>query len=427
MKILQLKSENVKRLNAVEITPDGDMVIISGENGNGKTSVLDSIEMALGGGNAVCSMPIHKGAKKAGTTIDLGEIIVTRNYTASGTTLTVTTKDGATMKSPQAVLDELVGKLTFDPLAFQRMKADKQLDTLREMAGIDFTMLNARKDRIYSERTDTNRELKRLQGSLSSLPFYKEAPTDEVSIADLQDQLKEANAKAQANQQKRMELEAINDAGKNKAKYIESQKAEIERIKRDLEDRELSLEETVAELHALRIKRDEIKAAVESLQEIDTQEILFEISGSDAINQKVRANRQYKAAESEVKAKETKSAELTKALEEIEEKKLAKIQAASFPVDGLSLDDNGVLFNGIPFEQASGAEQLRVSVAIAMAANPKLKIMLCRDGSLLDKKSLGLLSEIVKENGYQCWLERVGTDDPCAIVIHDGYVKEDAK
>lgn len=36
MKIVRLTAENIKKLRAVEITPTGEMVIISGKNGSGK-------------------------------------------------------------------------------------------------------------------------------------------------------------------------------------------------------------------------------------------------------------------------------------------------------------------------------------------------------------------------------------------------------
>ena len=40
----------MKRLKAVDITPDGTLQIITGRNAQGKTSVLDAIWLALGGG-----------------------------------------------------------------------------------------------------------------------------------------------------------------------------------------------------------------------------------------------------------------------------------------------------------------------------------------------------------------------------------------
>ena len=46
MKILKLQAENVKRLKVVEITPDGNVIMIGGPNDAGKSSVLDSMEYA---------------------------------------------------------------------------------------------------------------------------------------------------------------------------------------------------------------------------------------------------------------------------------------------------------------------------------------------------------------------------------------------
>lgn len=62
MKIISLESENIKRLKAVRIKPDGLLVQITGKNGAGKTSVLDSIMMALAGGSTIPEKPIRDGS-----------------------------------------------------------------------------------------------------------------------------------------------------------------------------------------------------------------------------------------------------------------------------------------------------------------------------------------------------------------------------
>jgi recombinational DNA repair ATPase RecF len=43
MQIIELRAENFKRITAVRIRPDGKVVNISGRNGQGKSSVMDSI------------------------------------------------------------------------------------------------------------------------------------------------------------------------------------------------------------------------------------------------------------------------------------------------------------------------------------------------------------------------------------------------
>ena len=50
IKINKLEIENVKRIKAVKLEPTrSGLTIIGGNNGQGKTSVLDSIAWALGG------------------------------------------------------------------------------------------------------------------------------------------------------------------------------------------------------------------------------------------------------------------------------------------------------------------------------------------------------------------------------------------
>ena len=118
MRIISLKAENIKKVKAVEITPKDDVVVISGKNAQGKTSVLDAIWFALGGKDNIPSQPIRQGKEKARVVLDLGQYKVTRIFTKAGTYLTVENAQGATFKSPQALLDKMIGDLSFDPLAF---------------------------------------------------------------------------------------------------------------------------------------------------------------------------------------------------------------------------------------------------------------------------------------------------------------------
>lgn len=100
MKIIKLQSENVKKLKAVEITPDGNLVVIGGNNAQGKTSVLDSITMSLAGKSAIPAQPIRTGEDKARVVCELDDLIVTRTFTAAGGgTLTVASR---------AMLDALI-------------------------------------------------------------------------------------------------------------------------------------------------------------------------------------------------------------------------------------------------------------------------------------------------------------------------------
>src|SRR4051794_27498721 len=130
IKIISLECENFKRLRAVAIRPNGNLVEITGKNGAGKSSVLDAIWAALAGKKAIQKQPVRKGQEKAEITLDLGHLKVRRTFTDKGadftTTLTVTSADGGKFASPQDVLDTLCGEFSFEPLAFARLKPEDQ-------------------------------------------------------------------------------------------------------------------------------------------------------------------------------------------------------------------------------------------------------------------------------------------------------------
>src|ERR1700685_2299474 len=72
LRIYELRAENFKRLSAITIRPDGSVIVISGRNGQGKTSAIDAIAVAIGGKKAAPAEPIRKGQDKAEINLDLG-------------------------------------------------------------------------------------------------------------------------------------------------------------------------------------------------------------------------------------------------------------------------------------------------------------------------------------------------------------------
>ena len=161
MQIVQLEAENIKRLHAVRIRPDGAIVQITGKNGEGKSSVLDAIAYGLAGERGIPAKPIREGAEEAKIVVDLGDLTVTRRWTKAGKTyLSVEGKGGAKSSSPQKLLDSLVGELTFDPLAFSRMAPRDQVATLKGVAKLDFSAQDKRRSEVFDERTGINRQHK---------------------------------------------------------------------------------------------------------------------------------------------------------------------------------------------------------------------------------------------------------------------------
>ena len=65
---------------------------------------------------------------------------------------------------------------------------------------------------------------------------------------------------------------------------------------------------------------------------------------------------------------------------------------------------------------------LRVSTAVGMASNPRLRVLRIMDGSLLDEDSMKLLAEMAEAEDFQLWVEVVG-DGGVGIVMENGTIR----
>lgn len=461
LRVIELKAENIKRLSAVDIKPGAaGVVTIAGRNAQGKSSVLDSIAMALGGVKLVPKQPIKAGQARGSVTVDLGDYVVTRTFdrdrlpcdcqpaidnpgdahprheakcaslTKFGPTrsvLKVKSREGAMFPSPQALLDKLVGNLTFDPLAFLKLKPAEQDTTLRKLAGVDTKDLDDKWHVAFEARTVINRDVKALEARIAVMPKHDDAPAGEIPVSTIAAELEAAHALRRAFEAALRDV----DAAKNNLAVTERDVQDIDAEILKL-TKQLGFLQKTRTAHAERLEqaRDRVyhandAAAAADAAVPDTTAIQARLAEVDTLNLKARENlaRERTAAELEKLKKQAQGC--TDLLADAEDTKRKLLAGAKFPIAGLSIDPElGPVFGGQSLEQASTAERLRVSVAMGLALNPRLKVLLVHEGNDLDDDGLTLLGEIAAEHEAQVWLERIaGSDTGVAIVIEDGAVK----
>lgn len=424
MQIIKLEVENVKRLSAVSITPDGNLVVIGGKNGAGKSSILDSIQYALAGADSLPDKPLKEGAQDGFIELDLGEFIVTREFRRQGdgsvkSKVEIKNKDGFKKSSPQALLDSLYGKMTFDPLEFSRLKPKDQLEQLKALVALDFTSLDKERDEIYNARTDVNRKIKEKEAQINSIEF-KELQESEISINNLMDELSD--------------IQKNNNEKKKEEDQILSFKRLIEKQELDIKETELEIQKLQSKLNGYKegltiwLAELEIKENnFNKLSFIDESPITEKIKNSETINAEIRRQIQRKKLVEEYNSLKYSHENYSSKILEIDNQKSDLLSSAKFPIPGMGFDENGVTMHGIPFSQCSSAEKLKISVAMGIALNPKLKIMQIRDGSLLDEESLQLIDEMAKNSDTQIWIELVGKRKECSVIIEDGYIQGDER
>lgn len=443
MRISAVSITNFKRIEDVTITPDADrtIILLGGKNRQGKSSTLDALTAAFGGKKTLPSDPVRHGADEAEIRIELdgGELTINRTIQPDGeSVLEVRDRLGA-VKSPQAMLDKLIGSRFLDPLQWLQLAAKEQRAQLMRLIpdAARIIELDGKRDRVFSRRTEIGRDLTKAKGELARLP--ETAVDTPIDVASLSTEMKQhdvllAERSAAERTREQCERETVVAKGNLEKTLAEKRRieSEIERLKSLAVEIGMKSAEWAEDVKKCAQVEAEATAKIDDLNTrwLDVQprraELDAQLGKADEHNRTVyaaEAANKRRTETTEAVAKLAKESEdLTKVLETIDERKASILAAAKLPVEGLGVDDEGITLAGVPFAQASGAERMRVALALAIAGSPGLDDIWVRDAALLDEESVALVAEQAKLAGKTVWLERVGTSDPGVIVISNGRV-----
>ena len=403
MKVIKLIAEDVKGLKAVEITPDGNLVEIAGENEAGKSSVLDAIWLVLAGRQASSEVeaPVRKGQEKGHATIDLGDMIATRTWTKAGSSLKVTSGDGKQVfSSPQSVLDALRAKF-LDPGEFIAKDSREQRQAILDLVdlGIDLDAMAAERKRLFDDRTTVGQQGKAI-GEVAGPDAG--VPEEEVSASQILNEMRT--------------IEERNREIRDIRVQHESAQEEVRRT-------EASIAELQTHLKTVQIQTAKVAQEVERLGEAkDTSSLEADLASVEDTNRAVRVNAERKTKVAEKDRLRAEYEALTKKIDGLDKKKSDAIAKADLPVEGMDFTEDGITLDGVPFKDGSSSQKMIAALRIAASFNPQLRVIQVRDGSLLDKKNFQIVKDFAEENDYQIWMETVGEGHGSAILIEDGQV-----
>lgn len=396
--------ENYKGVRGtVEVSTDGGSVIVSGRNAAGKSSFIDGIvELFDARGVRLTPHPIHHGAEDAraefiDTELDV-KIVREWKFDKDNkptSKLAVYALDGARHAKPAEVIANLTGGLIFDPSKFLQLDPKPQRDMLLRKVELPFDL-----DVLEGhERTAEDERLKRGQAARAAEGAVTNAdrpapgtPSAPVSTSDLVAELEKA----------REHNATIARAAENRDAF-DVQMANID-------DRIAALYEQITKLkderHELDIQRDEANEIAIRNTLIDTTELEAKIRNVDEINRNVQLGEIFRKLEAEAAEKRAEWEEAEAAVKEIQQRKADGLRDAVFPSPHLSVSDDGVLYDGVPFAQANSASRNKAAFAIATAGSPDLRLIIVKDGDLLDEESLAEIDAMSAERGYTVLVER---------------------
>jgi len=434
--IIEFAAENFMKLKAVRIRPDGaNMVVLSGKNGAGKSSILNAI-MAVVDKAALKKQGITKllreGQERGFVKIDLGDIIAKLTLTERGEYLTVENKEGMAFKSPAGVMDRLRGMISFDPLAFAKMDAKKQKDILLGLVdvGIDLDVHDKERARIFDERTNVGRKRDELKGKLADLPnLPADLPENEVPLSSVSEERRQLEAVKAENDTRRKEYSDLKERYQSTKYQHEAARLEWEQIEAQI--KELRGKQDVLfqkgqhlakEVQKIEESGKGLKAAVDALVDPDFSILDTRLEEIEQTNQAVREKNRREHIRQEANLANISYVRMTDELSTLDKKKTDALAAAKFPVEGLGFNAEGITFNGLPLDHASDGEKLTVSVAIGMALNPELRVLWFNHGEMLDSDNWAIIEKLAGSEEYQVWAERMSEDPSVGIHIVDGEI-----
>jgi uncharacterized protein YacL (UPF0231 family) len=301
------------------------------------------------------------------------------------------------------------------------MDRKAQLDLTQKLVGFDFTAQDQDRKIKYDQRTEVNRDAKMIKARIEKMtPYHADAKDKETPPSELLTELRRRQDVNKAN-------EKLKDSVREEAAKIEEAAEEINALAAELE--------ALTEKYNIMLLDQEARVnKVNELKEENEEEIETQINNLDLENKKVRDNQAFNEVEKEYKAKLEEADALTAKIEAIDQAKVDALSKVKFPIEGMSFDENGVTYKGLPFteDQMSTSMMIKVATAMSLALMPiegstRLNQIFIYRGGDLDQESHEVLEQLAKEHDAQIFIERVIRNDDdaqeCQVIIEDGVVK----
>ena len=408
VKISALELENIKRIKAVQLKPTANgLTLIGGNNRQGKTSVLDAIAWALGGDKFKPTQPAREGSEippHLRITLSNG-LIVER----SGKNSALKVIDPEGRKGGQQLLNEFVEQFALDLPAFMAMTDKKKADVLLRIIGIGEQLYEMEQNeaQLYNRRTEIGRIADQKKKFSQEMPLYTDVPKEPVSAAELIEQHQEILARNGQRQQWQREMQSIDIA-------VERVTAEIMRTAQQLDDLK-------QQLAVWQEKANAAKKSPEELEMESTAELEEQLRAVETINAKVRANCDREKAELDADDFRRQYDALTEELETARSERYKLLNGAQMPLDGLSVENGALIYNGQAWDNMSGADQMIVAASIVRKLNPNCGFVLLDKLEQMDMQTLTDFGKWLEAQGLQAIATRVSTGDECSVIIEDGY------
>lgn len=473
MKTTRIHIKNLFGISETEL--DGRSIEVTGSNGVGKTSIIDSIKYALTNDSSR-DYVIKNGESEGEIFIETDTgLTIDRKKRVNQADYKNIRQDGKPVQSPEAFVRELFTPLQIDPVRFTQMSRQEQnriildliefdwdLNWIKEKfgeipQGVDYQQnilqvlndIQSEKGVYFQTRQDINREIRNKTAFISDIA--KDIPQGFQAEKWEAYDLSEAYTKITKAQEYNSRIERaklFKDSYDNKVRGYQAEMeiavsnlksaitaereqltSEIERKKAEIkaaEDKLNSLSDKIAD--KTKIFESEYREKVAKLdsdikvadeytgkQLVNISAMQTEVKTAEEMKKHLNEYRRMKSMQDELETLEEHSKALTSKIELARELPGEILKTATIPVKGLTVKDGIPLINGLPVSNLSEGEQLQLCVDVALSKPNSLQIILIDGAEKLSEKNRLALYEKCKEKGLQFIATRTTDGDDLEV------------
>lgn len=442
-RVSSITVENVLGLEKLEVKP-GAVTLVTGRNGQGKTSFLEAIRSVLRGGHDASLL--RRGAEKGAVRIVREDgVEILKRITAKSSPLDVRMPGVGKVSQGQAVVDALCDELAIDPLALITARpkdrarfaldvidiqlsdeeiAEAALCKLPPAKGTALERLEAARRFVYDERTASNRTARDKRATeaqlLQTLPPDDGEPPDPAALRAQKAALEADRTRAEREAEATLR-DVLSGIKSNAQAELDSVRADAaERIRAIERERDAALDRIRARAQE---QADESKAsaalaarqAAESIAP-DLEALTAEIARQEAAQREhARAEKTREIMAATVRdaaVAEMEAAALTEAIARLDALKAAQLE--KLPIPGLEARADDLYFDGLPFERLNSARQIELAVRLAALRAGDTGLVIVDHGEALDAEGRKALTAAAAAAGIQLVLGVVD-DGPLTI------------
>ena len=473
MRISKIKIRNL--FGITEQTLDGKSIEISGSNGVGKTSILDSIRYGLQN-SSDREYIIRKGENEGEILIetDTGLSINRKKRTQSSDYKSIKS-NGEDVQSPETFLKDIFTPMQLNPVEFTQMSKQEQNRVILDLIdfkwdltwikeqfgeipeGINYEQnilqilndIQAEDSPYFKARQNVNRDIRNdiafIEDIAKDIPQNYNA--EKWENFDLTAKLKELMEVRQKNS-KIDEAKTFIQSYDNKVKGYEAERqiaiaAEEKNIAIEKENLQKTIERMKAEIKAAEDKLSGLSKTLEDKKKIvdleyekkvaalnesigraqefakleitDVTELSNECDLAEEMKKHLNEYKRMKNYEQEIEKLRLVADDYTKKIELARQLPGYILENSTIPIKGLTVENGMPLIDGKPISNLSEGEQLMLCVEVALSKPNNLKLILLDGVEKLSEENRKKLYSKCKEKGLQFIATRTTNDNELII------------